>query len=98
MRYYSPMLMTIFALILGLHVSAADDAGTAERIEKLVAQLGSNNFQAREDATKQLDSIGLPALEALKNATQSSDAERRRRAEELVSKIEKRLPSCIPIV
>jgi hypothetical protein len=93
MRYYSPMLMTIFALILGLHVSAADDAGTAERIEKLVAQLGSNNFQAREDATKQLDSIGLPALEALKNATQSSDAERRRRAEELVSKIEKRQES-----
>src|SRR5262249_42520219 len=43
-----------------------------------------------EKASEELDKIGLPALEALRKAIKNGDAEVGRRAEELVSRIEKR--------
>jgi hypothetical protein len=87
----------LLALVLGLGIaSLATLPGTAaekadpERIAKLIEQLGSGTFDDREKATEQLDAIGAPALEALKKATQSKEEEVKRRAEELVKKIEKR--------
>ncbi|MBL8798401.1 MAG: hypothetical protein JNM56_31185, partial [Planctomycetia bacterium] len=62
-------------------------------LDRLVRQLGSDSFSDREAAMKALDDIGLPALPALKKAAQSLDAETRRRAEELVARIEKRQES-----
>jgi RNA polymerase sigma factor (sigma-70 family) len=59
----------------------------AQRIERLVKQLGSDRFDEREAASRGLEEIGVPALPALGRAALSADAETRRRAEELVEKI-----------
>jgi hypothetical protein len=60
-----------------------------ERIEKLIRNLGSNDFQLREEATKVL--TGLDAAEAaLKKALKSEEAEVRRRARLILGEIEKR--------
>jgi hypothetical protein len=58
-------------------------------IAKLVADLGSDDFDVREAASTKLGLIGAPALEALKVAEKSTDAEVRRRASELRVQIEK---------
>ncbi len=60
----------------------------AERIARLVKQLGDDDFAKREAASKELDGIGEPALPALRKAAASSDdPEIRRRAERIVRDI-----------
>jgi uncharacterized protein (TIGR03067 family) len=57
----------------------------AERIARLLKQLGDDDFAKREAATKELDGIGEPALPALcKAAASTDDLEIRRRAEKIV--------------
>lgn len=85
--------LLLCALFAGFCVTIAGLAAEGARIDRLIDQLSSNNFSEREEATKALDSVGAPALEPLKKAVKSNDAETRRRAEELVSRIEKRLES-----
>jgi hypothetical protein len=63
------------------------------KIKKLVEQLGSDTFDEREAAYKALDAIGEPALAALRKAVAEGDAEVRKRADDLVKKIEKRTES-----
>ena len=60
----------------------------AAAIAKLVKQLGSEGFQEREEATKALTAIGLPALQALRKAAKDADAEVAQRAKRLVESIE----------
>jgi hypothetical protein len=67
----------------------AGEAPSKEKIDKLIEQMGSGNFTEREKATKELSDIGVPALEALRKAAKSDDAEVRKRAEELLPKIER---------
>jgi RNA polymerase sigma factor (sigma-70 family) len=85
---------------LGYHslASAADEDDSskittkdadAERIAKLIDQLGSDTFADRETASRELERLGAAALEALRQAAQSQDLETRRRAQALVTKIEK---------
>jgi uncharacterized protein (TIGR03067 family) len=54
-----------------------------ERIARLIKQLGDDAFANREAASKELDAIGAPALDALRKAASDDDAEIRRRAEQL---------------
>src|SRR5262245_58637640 len=63
------------------YAAAADEDGPAkivdkdadaDRIAKLVAQLGSDSFAEREAATRDLERLGAAALEALRKAAQSS--------------------------
>ncbi len=82
------LLLAMLTLILASLSRGADDTG---RIAKLVLRLGSADFDQRETASKELDAIGAPALPALKKAASSNDVETRRRAEELIARIEKRL-------
>src|SRR5437867_3671121 len=84
------------ALVLGLGIGAtalstpaAEKKVDAERVNKLIEQLGSGKFAEREEASKELEKIGVPALEALRKATKSDDLETRRRASELVDKLSK---------
>jgi hypothetical protein len=42
-------------------------------VERLIKQLGSDSFSERETASKALEAIGEPALEALKKAATESD-------------------------
>jgi len=69
----------------------APNAKDATALSKLIGQLGSDRFVDREKAARELDRIGAPALDALRRATKSEDPECKRRAEELVQKIEKRV-------
>ncbi len=64
--------------------------GTAE-IRRFIDQLGSGSFDEREKATAALDAAGEPALPGLRKASESDDAEVRRRAGELVRRIEHRV-------
>src|SRR5262245_11103664 len=53
-----------------------------KRIDQLIKQLDADSFDEREMAQKELGKIGLPALEALRQATKSKEAELARRAED----------------
>jgi WD40 repeat protein len=60
---------------------------TAE-IDRLIRQLGSEDFHERETAAKKLEAIGEPALAPLrKAATQSDNTEIRRQADRLAQRI-----------
>src|SRR5262249_15805534 len=60
----------------------------ARRIDRLIEQLASEYYAEREGATKALDRLGEPALDALRRAAASShDAEIGRRGERLVNSI-----------
>jgi hypothetical protein len=72
--------------------SVAKETVSPGAIEQLIRQLGSSDFQEREAASKKLEAIGVPALGALRRATGSGgDLEIRRRAEQLISRIENSL-------
>jgi hypothetical protein len=65
---------------------------TAARVSRLIARLGSDDFAEREAATRELEAVGAPALAALREvAAKTEDEEVRRRAGELVGRIENRL-------
>jgi hypothetical protein len=70
---------------------AVSEKADTDQIAKLIAQLGSSKFGDRAKATKALEAIGAPALEALRKAVNNADMETSRRAQALVAKIEKQL-------
>ncbi len=78
------------ALLAASVAVAADGKAAAPPLPRLIADLGSPDFTQREEATRALDALGAPALDELRKATTSSDAEVRRRARELVAKLERR--------
>jgi hypothetical protein len=59
-------------------------------IDRLVEQLGSDQYSEREEATLALNKMGTVALGRLRKATRNSDPEVSRRASELVRQIERR--------
>jgi sugar lactone lactonase YvrE len=70
------------------HKKQADAAAIA----RLVRQLGSDEFAEREAASRALEAIGEPALEALQTAAEDDqDPEIRRRANAVVRVVEARL-------
>ncbi len=90
MRYPSLLPLTVLGLsFIAVPAPAADKADG--RIDKLVEQLGSDDFNEREKASAALDALGEPALDALRQAAKSTDEEVRKRAETLVGKIEQRV-------
>src|SRR5690348_2318877 len=93
-RFWLPAL----ALALGLAAVTAAPAAeapkvSAERIAKLVKQLGSDDFDERDKATKELEEIGAPALEALRKAAKDGDTETKTRAAAILEKAEKKAAS-----
>src|SRR5438132_653476 len=64
-------------------------AVTDPEINKLIRQLGSNDFKLREAANRTLQSTGHPTLAALRRAAANDqDAEVRQRSAALVQQIE----------
>lgn len=61
-----------------------------DRVGRLIHRLGSDLFSEREEAGRELDRIGPPALAALRDAAKSDDPEVRRRAARLARRIERR--------
>jgi hypothetical protein len=90
------LLAVLVGLGLALLISLPSPAGeevSADKIDKLIEQMGSGTFSEREKASKALDAIGVPALDALRKAVKSDDAEVKRRAQDLLKRIEKRAES-----
>ena len=52
----------------------SEKEGKAERIAALIKQLGDDEFATRENASKELEALGEPALPALRKARLSDDA------------------------
>src|SRR5688572_21480694 len=69
---------------------AADQVPSEADIQKLIVQLGSDDYDAREQAARRLRQIGKPALPHLKAALSSPDAEIVNRVRALVTRIEAR--------
>ncbi len=67
------------------------DASHATEIDHLVRQLGSDDFERRETASRRLAAVGEPALDALVRARTSDDVEVRRRSEKLAAVIQKKI-------
>jgi WD40 repeat protein len=64
---------------------------TSEEIDRLVKELGNDDFTKRTEAKKQLEEIGAPAMARLKTAAKTStDAEIRTAAEAIIEVIERR--------
>jgi hypothetical protein len=84
--------MVVFHLLLPLVLALSADC-PAQRavIGGLVQQLGSRSYREREMASAALESIGEIANPALQKATNSKDAEIRRRAKRLVQALAEQL-------
>jgi hypothetical protein len=89
MRTCSWLLATAVALggALALYSAPAPNAADPDRIEKLIKQLGSDQFAEREQATRDLEAIGAAAVPALEKAAGSADAETSSRAKGLLEKL-----------
>jgi hypothetical protein len=82
-------------LVSSPHLSASDqrptdraaDQATAERIEALVRDLGSDQFGVRERASRDLVEMGIVTRAALERAVTSPDAEVRVRAREILTTV-----------
>ncbi len=87
--------ISAFILLFGVHALPAAEPATkpaeAERVARLIAQLGSSQFAEREAATRALAALGPAALDGLRRAAQADDAEVRRRAQKLLRGVEQRL-------
>jgi hypothetical protein len=88
---HSPIFFTLALLVFpcAVHVTCGDSKpaseGLGKHIERLVKQLGSDEFKEWEAASNALKKVGKPALNALvKAAKDSADLEVRRRAARLI--------------
>ncbi len=88
----------LFLLFVGLTASSltlaqptAPAKVDAKRLETLVKQLASSRYVEREDAQRELETIGAPALDALRAAVKDSDPEVSRRAADMVGRLEEKL-------
>lgn len=77
--------LRITLLLLMLFLAVPCDG---QEIATHVKNLGSSSFAEREKASQELETVGEPALVELRKALKSEDAEIRKRAEELIVKIE----------
>jgi len=83
--------MALLALALTTPAQAQPSvAADPNKVSELIKLLGSERFQDRASAQKQLEAIGPPALDLLRKAMKTSDLETSRRADDLVRKIEEK--------
>jgi hypothetical protein len=64
----------------------------SKKIEAAVISLSSPDFKTRETATSELQAAGAAAFPALVKAAQSTDAEVKKRAEEVLAKLREEVP------
>jgi hypothetical protein len=68
------------------------DAALAEKVQKLIRQLGNDQYKVREEAGKQLVEIGRPAVPALREAMKGDDVEVKHRAGRILDTIRTSMP------
>jgi uncharacterized protein (TIGR03067 family) len=80
-------LLTLFALFVGDSASGLPPPSAVE-IDRLVKQLGADEFAQREAASKALEALGERALPALREAAkESEDAEVKQRLDAVVAAV-----------
>ncbi len=89
MRPY--VLGLVLLAVLGGQSGQPQGEPTADRVARLVKQLGHKEYAKREAASKDLDALGEPALPALRKAAKDGDAEVRRRATRIAAAITGRI-------
>lgn len=78
--------------IRGGETPGAAQVANVQRIDRLIRQLGSDDYEERESATQALARVGGPALDALRKAASTNpDPEVRWRANEVVVRVENSL-------
>jgi hypothetical protein len=87
---FGTLLTMILCVGLGTVIAVPSSPSDQNKISQLIAKLGSENFRERDAASKELDAIGEPALEALQKAAKSTDMETANRATALVGRIQQR--------
>jgi hypothetical protein len=90
MRLAVRTTLALLAVALGSHPAAAqhsDAAALAREIGTLIGQLDADRYDVREQASRKLGEIGIPALAALRQARQHSSTEVRRRATVIVEEL-----------
>jgi hypothetical protein len=95
------LVLALVALAVALSGPAAGDPPAPKKGEeppadpaevgRLIGNLGSDRFADREAAARRLEALGEPALDALRRAAASPDAEVRERAGAVVRAIQQRL-------
>jgi hypothetical protein len=91
---FSIFLFVVFLLTFFGPVSFAQeakkeqDSPDRQRIQQLIRDLASEDFRVREKATEELQKVGGPAVQFLKEALKSDDPEVRWRAESILKKME----------
>jgi tetratricopeptide (TPR) repeat protein len=88
--------LSVIGALIGLIIAAPRAVGadnkkegpTAEQIAQWVQDLGSDDFEARQNASKKLWEAGQAAETALRGALKSSDAEVIRRSREILDKFD----------
>src|SRR5262245_8631504 len=93
MRLGALLLLSGLLLAAPAATFRAADQAEAPNPGRLVERLGSGEFAERQEATRALDALGEPALDALKLGLRSDDMEVRRRCEELIVRIQRRAES-----
>jgi hypothetical protein len=73
--------------LIAASASGGQDDPDQDRIRELVKQLGSEDYEEREEADRELRKIGKPAVEELRKAAESEDLEVRERAIEILKAI-----------
>jgi hypothetical protein len=86
------MLRLVAIPVAVLSVAAAEEPAPDD-IAGLVVKLGSEDFAEREAATRRLAELGTAAIDQLRAATRSDNAEAARRAVGLLRKAERKLAS-----
>src|SRR5258708_2125943 len=81
----------ILSLLVLASWAPAQPTVTPERIDALVRKLGSASFVQREQARKELEAVGPGALDVLRRAAKTADAETGRRLAELIGRFEDQL-------
>jgi hypothetical protein len=84
-------MQTLFAFSLGVALVCSAHPEESQRITEWIDQLGSAEFDQREEASRALDALGASALDALRKASEDEDIETSRRAAQLVRRIERRI-------
>jgi len=79
--------MRVLAVVVCVLACPMQVAAEDTRVERLVMQLGSESFDERETAVKELIARGPSVLGALEAASKSKDPEISRRAKECISRI-----------
>ncbi|MBI3725308.1 PDZ domain-containing protein [bacterium] len=94
--HLAPVLIACLALGAAFPGAArAQDASekVSQEVEKLISDLGNDDYQKRDQAQRKLEGLGRKALPALRKAElESKDAEVRARAHEAIAAIEKASP------